>query len=169
MQIVVDAQAARVGRCGHRLQTGLEAFVQRCEKRRAASGQRQPAIVPARLRGPALLGDEELFATAKSQAVVDPHRAVSQRPAQGEQRAHFERPERPLAIESGDRIAPHRSERRVDAIGQNAGAACIQIAQRPDRFGDGVLASRLPGLVDERAQQAAHRTDGFDHPIARDS
>ena len=90
MQLVVNAQLARdrsVGDPGNRVLRLLE---ERLEKRAGFGRQRQtPVLCPPGLL-PALGRDEQPLAAAEREAVFDPDCAITQYPAQRQQRRHLD-------------------------------------------------------------------------------
>ena len=98
MQLVIDAQLTGLGGSGDGREASLRALSERFEEPHCVGGQAEPAAVRAAMRVPARGGDQQLLATTKREAMVDPDGAVAQRPAQAERGRHLERTERTLAI-----------------------------------------------------------------------
>ena len=110
VQLVVHPQHAGASSLGHGVHTSTHARQQRRQELRRLERQRQPRVVSLGLGLPALGRDEQALPASEGQAVLDPHRTVAHRSAQGKQRGRFQRPERPFPVRTGDRGVPHGAQ-----------------------------------------------------------
>src|SRR5258708_28515028 len=94
MQLVVDLEHGGGSCVGDRPDTGRGALEERLEKGTDVGRQGQSAIVSTPCFPPAFLRNEQLLAAAKRKTMLDPHRAVSERSAPGQQRLHLTAAER---------------------------------------------------------------------------
>jgi hypothetical protein len=81
VQLIIDAQGAGAGRGCDRLHARAHALEQWCEEVAGIGWQRKPGVVARRLHAPALGGQEQAVSTAEAQRMLDPNRAVPNRPA----------------------------------------------------------------------------------------
>jgi hypothetical protein len=96
-------------RRGHRY-GALLGVDERLEKRAGVGRQGQSAIVSAPGLLPAFLRNKQLLATAKCETVLDPYRAVAQRPTQVQKRRDLAGGEGAFAIFARERSTPNAAQ-----------------------------------------------------------
>src|SRR5258708_8828881 len=129
MQLVVVSQAGGGSCVAVRPETGCGALEERLEKGTGVGRQGQSAIVSTPCFPPAFLRNEQLHAAAKRKTMLDPHRAVSERPAQVQQRRDLTGGEAPLPIFTREHTAPDAAHGNCERRLERAQVAFVQITQ----------------------------------------
>src|SRR5258708_11702515 len=145
MQLVVDLQHAGGSCVGDRPDTGRGALEERLEKGTDVGRQAQAAIVSTPCFPPAFLRNEQLLAAAKRKTMLDPHRAVSERSAQVQQRRDLTGGEGALPIFTREHSTPDAAQRNCERRRERAQVAFVQITQHTHRF-EHAAARLLGGL-----------------------
>lgn len=101
---------------------------------------------------PAICRDKQRFATAESQTVFDPHRAVAQRPAYVGKRGDLQCTNRTFMIFSPEKRTTHRTKIDDRFERQRAVVLRVEILQPPHCRHDGLTIGGLPRQRDQGRQ-----------------